>query len=86
MKPHRIIKTFKGSQDGHDHHHFEEGTTAHLSDGLAAIVVKEGWAEPVKEASGHPALSRDTKVIEPEETKVDEPDEIKEDAKGRKKR
>ena len=47
MKPHRILKAFKGSQTGHDHHHFEPGDNpVPLSDDLAAIVVKEGWAEP----------------------------------------
>jgi hypothetical protein len=47
MNPHRILKNFKGSQNGHDHHEFKEGTTVVLSKDLAAIVVKEGWAEPV---------------------------------------
>lgn len=47
MKPHRILKSFKGTQDGlHDHEEFVAGTVAHLSKGLAAIVTKEGWAEP----------------------------------------
>ncbi|WP_020471471.1 hypothetical protein [Zavarzinella formosa] len=46
MKPHRILKSFKGSQTGNDHQHFEAGATEHLSDDLAAIAVREGWAEP----------------------------------------
>ena len=46
MKPHRILKTFKGTQDGlHDHEEFVAGTVAHLSKGLATIVTKEGWAD-----------------------------------------
>jgi hypothetical protein len=63
MKPHRIIKSFPGSQTGNDHHFFEQGTVRLLSDDLAAIVVKAGWAEPHED--------RDTKVIEPEEIKGD---------------
>ena len=47
MKPHTILKTFKGSQTGHDHHEFVAGTVADLSRDLAAIAVKQGWAEPV---------------------------------------
>ena len=85
MKPHRILKTFKGSQTGHDHHAFVEGTTRDLSDSLAAIVVKEGWAEPSDEVhqaakprkSAIPALERETKVVGPEETKVVEPESTK---------
>ena len=46
MKLHNILKGFKGSQNGHDHHEFVAGTVAPLSKDLAAIVVKEGWAEP----------------------------------------
>jgi len=45
MKPYRILKTFKGSQTGHDHDEFVAGTTRDLSKELAAVVVKEGWAE-----------------------------------------
>jgi hypothetical protein len=46
MKPHHILKDFNGSQTGHDIHEFVKGTVADLSRDLAAIVVKEGWAEP----------------------------------------
>jgi hypothetical protein len=63
MKPHRILKTFKGSQNGHDHHEFMAGTTRDLSRDLAAIVVKEGWAEPhtpdVLTGGPHPKLEVD---------------------------
>ena len=54
MKPHRILKSFPGSQTGHDHHHFEKGTVAHLSDSLAEIVVKEGWAKAVEDPADEP--------------------------------
>jgi hypothetical protein len=47
MTPHRITKTFKGSQTGHDHDEFVAGSVRDLSRDLAAVVVKEGWAEPV---------------------------------------
>jgi hypothetical protein len=52
MKLYRILKTFTGSQHGNDHQQFEAGTTALLSNSLATIVVKEGWAvqeEPARE-------------------------------------
>lgn len=45
MKPHKILKSFPGSQTGNDYHHFEEGTVEPLSNDLAAIAVKEGWAK-----------------------------------------
>lgn len=64
MKPHKILKSFPGSQTGNDHHHFEAGTIASLSDDLAAIAVKEGWAEPhveeqkaVEEAPANKAIN-----------------------------
>ena len=72
MKPHRILKSFKGSNDHHNTLHFEAGTVQPLSDSLAAIVVKEGWAEPHIE---HPAVTadqRETKVVEPEEAKAED--------------
>ena len=47
MKPHRILKSFTGSQTGHDSDSFVEGTERLLSPSLAKIVVGEGWAEPV---------------------------------------
>lgn len=45
---HEILKDFKGSQDGRFSESFTAGTEAELSDYLAAIVVPEGWARPVK--------------------------------------
>lgn len=57
MKPHRILKTFPGSQTGHDHHVFEKGSVRDLSDDLAAIAVKEGWAEPHDHALELPAMA-----------------------------
>jgi len=39
-----IVKDFKGSQDGRFTQDFKAGTQAELSDYLAAIVVREGWA------------------------------------------
>lgn len=64
MKQHKILTDFNGSQDGLDHHAFKAGTVAVLSDGLAAIAVSEGWAEPFVEIE-----ERETKVVTPEETK-----------------
>lgn len=64
MKPHSITKTFQGSQTGTDGPFtFEAGSVADLSDSLAEIAVKEGWAKPAK------VEDRETKVVEPEETK-----------------
>lgn len=45
---HKILKTFKGSQDGRFTELFEAKTTRDLSESLAAIAVKEGWAKPVE--------------------------------------
>lgn len=48
MKPHRILKSFTGNQDGQHHcQEFIAGTIRDLSAGLATIVVKENWATPV---------------------------------------
>lgn len=44
---HDILKDFKGSQDGRFSEQFTAGTQAELSDYLADIVVREGWARPV---------------------------------------
>ncbi len=73
MKPHRILKSFKGSQTGHDHHEFTAGTEAHLSHDLAAIVVKAGWAEPVGERMVVTSpLTGDTQTITfPEEKAIE---------------
>ena len=46
-----ILRDFKGSQDGRVTESFEAGTRRELSDYLAAIVVPEGWARPVKAAA-----------------------------------
>jgi hypothetical protein len=72
MKPHRILKSFRGSNDHHNTLHFEAGTVQPLSDSLAAIVVKEGWAEPHVEQPPQPAENRETKVVEPDEVKAEE--------------
>lgn len=75
MLPHRIIKSFPGSNDGIEIIHFAAGEVAPLSDDLARIAVAEGWAKPVSEEKAPepaiPAESRETKVVEPEETKPD---------------
>lgn len=45
---HDILQDFPGSQDGRFTEQFKAGTQAELSDYLAQIVVREGWAKPVK--------------------------------------
>lgn len=42
-----ILKTFKGSPDGRFAVDYVAGTQAELTDSLAAVAVKEGWARPV---------------------------------------
>ncbi len=42
-----ILKDFPGSQDGRTTEQFSAGTEVELSDYLANIVVREGWARPV---------------------------------------
>ncbi len=64
MKPHKILKTFPGSQHGNDYQVFNAGETAHLSDDLAAIVVRAGWAKPINENDPN---DRETKVDEPDD-------------------
>lgn len=101
MKPHNILKTFKGTQDGlHDCHEFVAGTVAPLSKGLAAIVVKEGWAEPVADTAHLKSITAPVIGVDvPEgdlaadlanpaalrETKVIEPEETKPAGKKSKK-
>lgn len=48
MKLYDILKDFPGSQDGSTTEHFKAGTRAELSDYLAEIVVREGWARLAK--------------------------------------
>lgn len=45
---HEIIKDFSGSQDGRFTEQFIKGTERDLSESLAVVAVKEGWAKPVK--------------------------------------
>jgi hypothetical protein len=77
MKPHRILKSFKGSQNGHDHHEFVPGPNpVLLSKDLAAIVVKEGWAEPVTEPKGIPISiatgeAEDVVAVHLDDTEID---------------
>lgn len=44
---HDILEDFKGSQDGRLTERFLKGSQRDLSDSLAAVAVKEGWARPV---------------------------------------
>lgn len=95
MKPHHILKDFNGSQDGFDFNSFKAGTVAALSDHLAPIAVKEGWAKPAEaealKEGPHPKLDADEDapavLAEDRETKVEEPEETKPSAKkpGKKK-
>jgi len=75
MKPHRILKTFKGSQTGNDHHAFLEGDEKPLSASLAAIVVPLGWAKPVDgnargAEEGADGRKRELKAITADELKA----------------
>lgn len=54
MKPYDILKDFPGSQDGRVTEEFKAGTQVMLSDYLAEIVVREGWARPVAVESATP--------------------------------
>ena len=80
MKPHHILKSFRGSQDGLSAASFVAGRTELLSDALAAIAVREGWAAPVEGAVEEVTRvyldgqridpeDRDTKVVVPQERK-----------------
>lgn len=69
MKHYRILKTFKGNQTGNgETQEFMADTVALLSDSLAEVVVKEGWAE-LALPKEPPAETRETKVTGPDETK-----------------
>jgi len=56
-----IIKDFPGSQDGRITEKFEAGTQRELSDYLAVVVVREGWARPVGAAK--PAVEIVNKAV-----------------------
>lgn len=85
MKHYRILKAFNGSQTGNDFASFEAGSVALLSDDLARIALKEGWAELALPAETMkpsrveddvkplPVEVREIKVVEPEETKPAKP-------------
>lgn len=89
MKPYLIVKSFHGSQDGLTTDSFVAGSTVELSDDLAAIVLKEGWVEPVAtdpvlepepepESAPQEEDEDDTATaVEERETKVDGPEETK---------
>jgi hypothetical protein len=46
-----ILKDFKGSPDGCFAVQYLAGTTAELTDSLAAVAVAEGWAKPAASSS-----------------------------------
>jgi len=50
----RILKDFKGSQDGRLTEQFIQGSTRELSDSLATVAVKEGWAAPATQEAPPP--------------------------------
>jgi hypothetical protein len=56
-----ILKDFKGSQDGRFAEQFTAGTQDELSDYLAEIVVREGWATPVSVEVENKAIVTDGK-------------------------
>lgn len=59
-----ILKDFPGSQDGRFTEHFMAGTQAELSDYLAEIVVREGWARPAGVGGASvPPIEIDNKAI-----------------------
>lgn len=58
---HDILKDFKGSQDGRFSTQFKAGTQAELSDSLAPVAVKEGWARPARPQQ--PRLDIDNKAV-----------------------
>lgn len=72
MKKHRILTSFHGSQNGIDRHHFEAGTVAHLSDHLAPIAVRAGWAEEEKAIPEAPANKMREKAPENKGRKAEE--------------
>jgi hypothetical protein len=57
-----VLKTFKGSQDGRFAETFEEGTQVRLSEYLADIAVREGWAKPVSNSASASAQQKETPV------------------------
>lgn len=52
MARYDILKDFPGSQDGRFCEQFHAGTQAELSDYLADIAVREGWARLAVEKPG----------------------------------
>lgn len=62
-----ILKDFPGSQDGRITEQFTAGTQAELSDYLAAIVVREGWARLAQDPA--PDVEGESKVMPTERPK-----------------
>lgn len=76
----RMKETRHGSPDGRAVHAYQAGevydadTTPPLSDDLASVFLREGWAEEVSEtdtAPETPAAKRARKVTGPTETKAE---------------
>ena len=86
--PHRILKTFAGSQTGNDQHYFTEGEIHLLTPHLAEVACAAGQAEALAHvqltAATTVTTARETKVTGPEETKVEEPEETKPAKAGKK--
>jgi len=59
-----ILKDFKGSQDGRLTEQFVKGSERELSESLAAVAVKEGWAKPVKTKKSKADHEADKKAAE----------------------
>ena len=59
-KEYKILKNFRGSQEGNVVEQFTAGEVVKLSDSLAAVVVPEGWAKEIKKL--------ETAVKQPKET------------------
>ena len=89
MKTCRLKKTFSGNQTGYgETETLAEGAVATLSDPLAEIALKEGWAEPESPIPVITATARGVltpEAIEARETKVTAPAETKPAAPAAKK-
>lgn len=66
MSNYRILKDFKGSQDGRITEQFLADTECYLSDSLAPVVVAAGWAEPVKNPEENPETETNPSGNNPE--------------------
>lgn len=73
MKQYRILKDFKGSQDGRFTEQFLKDSVRHLSDSLSDVAVAQKWAESVDASGDHPETDLESSGDHPETEQQEQP-------------